>query len=117
MTQKSKHLKYRKMAFSLTVPESLFSESERELLIEYGAWLAALMRGSILPQTSKQIRFVCVCKGEAKPDSIFEKVWIKYINRKKWEEQNLALVGAKHSDVSCGHDITGKGWGKYGCFR
>ncbi|MCD1630800.1 DUF413 domain-containing protein [Marinobacter shengliensis] len=113
----AEHMKYRKMEFQPNVPDTLFSEDEIELLVTYGSWLAALMRGAISPETPAQERFVEVCNGNKNPESQFEKVWAKYIKRKIWESENPDFVGKQEADLLVNLGITGRGWGVYGHFR
>jgi len=113
----AEHIKYRKMEFRPNVPDTLFSEDEIEQLINYGSWLAALMRGAITPETPAQERFIEVCRGNKEPQSQFEKVWAKYMKRKIWESENPDYVGKQEADLLLDLGITGRGWGVYGHFK
>jgi uncharacterized protein YifE (UPF0438 family) len=110
-------LKYRRMPFHPNVPDALFADAEINLLSNYGSWLAALMRGAIEPETIAQEQFVEVCKGNKKPNTSFEIIWVKYIKRKIWESENPDFVGKSEKELQVNLGITGKGWGVYGHFR
>ena len=58
-------------------PAAVLDDRERELLSRYGYWLEALADGALPPSTPDQVRFVCAARGEAEPQSVFEKAWAK----------------------------------------
>ena len=87
------HKKYLNQNFYVT-PQKLFDPEEIEILERYGRWMMALMLGEIRPETDAQSRFVKVCEGKSKPETEFERAWMKYIARKKWERDNPDYVGA-----------------------
>ena len=60
------------------VPTSVaLDDQERGLLARYGYWLEALASGAIAPMTPEQQQFVRVARGDAEPQSAFERVWVK----------------------------------------
>jgi uncharacterized protein YifE (UPF0438 family) len=73
----------------------VFSEAELELLERYGAWLGALMRGEIEPESERQRRFLLVCNGEIPPSGEVQKVWCKYLYRMQWEKANKEYMGTE----------------------
>ena len=78
---KQQHLKLLKKAEFLSaknVPN--LSIEEHKILNEKGFWLSALGRQKIAAFTSAQKHFVSVYKGKAKPESFFERTWVKYQN-------------------------------------
>ena len=87
------HREYLGRDFRVT-PKKLFDRDELRILETYGHWMMALMQGSIEPETEAQTRFVEVCKGSRAPTTPYEKTWMKYVDRKKWERENPGLVGA-----------------------
>lgn len=52
-------------------------ERERHILLRYGRWLEALSSGKIPALTPEQEHFVRVARGSDKPDTEFERVWVK----------------------------------------
>jgi uncharacterized protein YifE (UPF0438 family) len=64
---------------------TIFSQEETELLSRYGFWLEALAQGDVQPLTPAQQRFVEVHKGEAEPESTFERAWWKLLKRREIE--------------------------------
>ncbi len=58
-----------------TVP---FDDEERRLISDFGYWLEALAKGTLVPFTPEQKQFVRVAHGEAEPLSAFEVAWVKY---------------------------------------
>ena len=104
------------MSFETDVPTDLFDSEELEKLATYGAWMAALMHGTIKPETEAQAHFLNVCQGRAEPETDFEHLWTRYMKRKLWERQNPEYVGLENR-VFADLGITGKGWGVYGHFR
>jgi len=95
--------KYLKMEFTVT-PRKLFTARELRILEHYGPWMRALMTGEIAPATSAQERFIRVALGEESAESEFEKVWAKYVARKKWERENPDYAGV------CGVREADPGW-------
>jgi len=63
----------------------LFTEEEIDLLKRYGNWMKALMDGEIEPDTERQKHFVKVCRGEIEPETPYERIWMRYLFRLKWE--------------------------------
>ena len=63
----------------------VFAEEEIQLLRKYGNWMKALMDGEIAPGSVEQERFVKVCRSEAEPLSLYERIWTRYLFRLKWE--------------------------------
>lgn len=75
-------------------PEKLFDREELAILEQYGRWMMALMLGEIQPETGQQKQFLDVCYEKHPPTTKFEKAWMKYVARKKWERDNPDYVGA-----------------------
>jgi len=81
------HLDVGKNSFTPEADIEHFHPEERELLFRYGSWMKALVDGSIEPYTAAQEQFIKTAKGLSSPITEFEKVWIKYQRRIKWEEE------------------------------
>lgn len=77
------------MPFEIDVDSSVFSDSERASLINYGTWLAALESGEIQPTTAGQEHFLEVVAERAEPRHPLQALWMKYKHRK----EALALCG------------------------
>lgn len=63
----------------------VFTRVEIEKLHRYGFWLEALAVGRISAMTEEQKQFIKVSKGEADPETFYEKAWDKLIERRKFE--------------------------------
>ena len=87
------HKKYLDQDFDVT-PRKLFDPEEIRILEQFGRWMLALMLREIRPETDAQARFLEVCEGKSEPETKFEKVWMKYVARKRWERDNPEYVGA-----------------------
>ncbi|GAA0858699.1 DUF413 domain-containing protein [Aliiglaciecola litoralis] len=63
-----------------------FSINESNALAQYGALFAALVDGVIEGETEEDKHFLATAFGQAEPESIAERAWLKYqkrINRPK----------------------------------
>jgi hypothetical protein len=58
-------------------PGAAFTEEEAAVLERYGYWMEALAGGLIAPTTPEQRRFLQVARGEAAPQTQFERIWGK----------------------------------------
>lgn len=58
-----------------------FSIKESQLLEKNGTWLAALADGLLKPETEQEQHLLLVIGGECAPESLLEKVWMKYQSR------------------------------------
>lgn len=69
------------------------------MLEEYGRGLERLADGKRLADTPAQQRFVAVVRGELKPETIYERVWVKYLLRMEWEREpaNRTAMGTLRS--------------------
>ena len=77
MTIPPEHLAYlRRSGFAPARPEA-FTAEEVALLARYGYWMEALAAGRIRPSTAEQRHFLQVVRGEAPPQTPFERVWSK----------------------------------------
>ncbi len=87
--------------FRIATDTEIFDREEIEMLTRYGRQFERLMHGDRKPETSLQQRFVEVCRGDAEPESKYEKVWVKYLGRLKWEADpsNLAAKGPPRKAV------------------
>ncbi|WP_372378322.1 DUF413 domain-containing protein [Vibrio natriegens] len=111
------HMEYRKLTFKPNVPEALFSSEEQKILSTYGSWFAALMRGDIVPETEEQERFVKASLGQIEPTSEYEKLWVRYLKRKIWENHNPDYVGKENKDLLLNLGISNGRWGLHGRFK
>jgi len=58
-----------------------FSEDEKAILSEYGAWMQAMSSIEVEPVTDAQRHFVEVCAELVEPETAFEQVWFKYFKK------------------------------------
>lgn len=75
---------------------NIFSEEEHALLIRYGCWMEALVKGVIQPITPAEERFLLVHRGEAEPQSIYEQAWSRLMGRRAFEKEDR---GSPHYHV------------------
>jgi uncharacterized protein len=89
MRTKAEHLAYlnQKGTFDLEGDTVIFNYEEIEMLEKWGHWYKGLTDGELIPFTELQNRFVGVMKGEFQPFSLHEKVWFRYLGRKRVKEQ------------------------------
>jgi uncharacterized protein YifE (UPF0438 family) len=87
MSIPEKYQRYFKKPFVIKCLKAseVFTQEEIHLLKKYGNWMKALMDGEIVPATQEQERFVRACKEEAEPESQYERLWMRYLFRLKWE--------------------------------
>ena len=71
--------------FEIKCSREIFSEEEIDILETYGIQFKQLTSGKRAPATDAQRRFVKVAQGQYHPETIYEKIWAKYINRVIWE--------------------------------
>jgi len=74
-----------KKNFLIQCNKDIFETDEVEFLQEYGHWLEALQNGEIKPFTDEQRHFVYMCNGKTEPNTEKEKIWWRYIQRRKLE--------------------------------
>ena len=65
---------------------------EVELLEQHGTQLQRLTNGVRAPTTEAQHRFVEVARGNADPETIYEQVWWKYLQRPAWEGTTICCL-------------------------
>lgn len=65
----------------------VFKEGELEVLRRYGFWLEALAERKILPSTPAQEHFCRVVRGEAKPETLYERAWMRLVGRREIEPE------------------------------
>ena len=73
------------MSFTIQTSRDIFNPDEVEILERYGAQFGRLMKGERKPETPAQERFIKVCENEVEPETKWEKVWRKYLDRLEWE--------------------------------
>ena len=71
------------------------SEEEIETLERYGAQFEGLLNGKWTPKTENQRLFVEAARGERSPETLFERVWAKYVWRVNWERMRSAVWGER----------------------
>ncbi len=65
----------------------VFSAEELQVLHRYGFWLEALAEGRIEPTTAAQEQFCLVVRGEAKPQTLHERAWMRLVGRREIEPE------------------------------
>ena len=81
--------------FVIRCSREVFSEAEIETLERYGRQFADLTAGRRPPETPAQQRFVEAAKGQRAPETCYERVWCKYLERLEWQRdpRNRAAMG------------------------
>lgn len=84
-------------SFVFECSREIFSKEDICLLKRYGGQFQRLMDGSRAPTTDAQQRFVEVSHGKCEPETKYEEVWWKYIQRLNWEKDpaNKAAMGKR----------------------
>ncbi len=84
-------------SFIFKCSKEIFSTEEVSILERYGNQFQQLMDGDRLPMTDAQQRFIEVAHGECGPETIYEKVWWKYLWRLNWEKDpaNKVAMGER----------------------
>ena len=95
----------------------IFSESEIEILEEHGARLERLADGHQPPSNGAGRRFVEVASGRRRPETVYEKTWMKYRRRFEWEQNpaNRVAMGPPrevHNDREDWKRMRGATWGE-----
>jgi uncharacterized protein YifE (UPF0438 family) len=84
----SDHLEYlRRRPFAFRCEPSVFPPEELEALAEYGNWLEALAGGAIQPVSPEQEHFLKVDRGEADPETLHERAWVRLKARREYERE------------------------------
>ena len=83
--------------FEIKCSREIFSEEEITILKRYGKQLQLLADGVGTPRAKAQQRFAHVARGLVEPETIYEKVWCKYLWRLNWERDpaNKAATGER----------------------
>ena len=83
--------------FTLRCSEAPFSEDELDILRRYGTKFERLSNGERSPATEAQEQFVDVARGKRPPETVYERIWTKYIMRLEWESDpaNRATMGPR----------------------
>jgi len=65
----------------------VFQPGEVEVLRRYGFWMEALATGRVQPATPAQEHFCHVCRGEVKPETLYERAWLRLMGRRAIEPE------------------------------
>ena len=77
--------------FRIDCNRSIFSNEEIDVLTKKGDWIFALINKRIVPQNEEDKRLLAVHNDEIEPETFLEKVWYKYKERIKFENENPSL--------------------------
>lgn len=104
-------------SFSIRCSRDTFTDQEIELLERYGRELERLANGNRLPTTAAQRRFVEAANDRRQPETIYEKTWVKYLQRLDWESDpaNRAAMGPRRRATDDREDrkrMRGATWGE-----
>ncbi|SHG82139.1 DUF413 domain-containing protein [Ferrimonas marina] len=75
----------------------MFTLTEAQLLERHGRAYQALSEGTQAPQDETEQHFVQVAHGEAEPQSMHEKVWLKY--QKSLTRRSYCLTSSNRQDA------------------
>jgi len=84
----AEHLKYlQRRPFHFNCHTEVFPADELRALEESGNWLEALVNGVIQPVTPDQEHFLQVDRGEAEPETVWERAWLRLKGRREYEAE------------------------------
>ena len=72
-------------AFTIRCSRAHFSVEEVDILQRYGRGFERLSNGDRAPRTEAQKQFVDAARGKRPPETLYERVWTKYLMRPEWE--------------------------------
>ena len=83
--------------FIIRCSRTPFSVHEVNILRRYGREFERLSNGERPPATAAQERFVDVSLGRHPPETVYERVWTKYLKRLDWEKDpaNRVTMGER----------------------
>jgi len=84
-------------SFAIRCSKAPFSEDELRILRRYGKQFERLSNGQRAPTTAAQQQFVDAAHGRCPPETVYERVWMKYLLRLEWESDpaNRAAMGPR----------------------
>lgn len=86
------HLEHLRRPFPLGCSAAVFPADELAALAGYGSWLEALASGAIRPVTPEQEHFLRVDRGEAPPETVCERAWLRLKGRREFEREQQAAA-------------------------
>jgi uncharacterized protein YifE (UPF0438 family) len=93
------------MCFTIKTILEVFSPEEIQILERHGRGLERLMKGELPVNTVDREHFIQVCAKRAQPQTIYEKVWRKYLDRLEWESDpanRAAMSPRRHATEGFG---------------
>ena len=83
--------------FIIRCSRAPFSVDEFDILRRYGREFERLSNGERAPTTAAQKQFVDAARGKRLPETVYERVWTKYLMRVEWESDpaNRAAMEAR----------------------
>ena len=83
--------------FTIRCSRTPFSVDEVDILRRYGREFERLSTGERAPATAAQERFVDVSLGRRPPETVYERIWTKYLRRLEWENDpaNRVAMGSR----------------------
>lgn len=83
--------------FVIQCSREVFSDAEIEILESHGTRLQRLADGRQSPVRKAGRRFVEVVNGRREPETVYERTWVKYLQRLEWERDpaNQAAMGPR----------------------
>ena len=83
--------------FTIQCSTAPFSKDELDILERYGTAFQRLTNGERAPATAAQEQFVDVAHEKRPAESVYERVWRKYLMRLEWESDpaNRAAMGPR----------------------
>ena len=82
-----------------------FSIPEARLLENYGDTLWKLSHDEMLPDGEEEQRFVDVVLGECAPETIFEKVWVKYLLKSQRRNFHTLFRSGRSAEVDTDPEV------------
>ena len=84
--------------FTLRCSKAPFCEEELDILRQYGAAFERLSNGERAPATVAQEQFVDAARRKRLPETVYERVWTKYLRRLEWDKTPITTQHAPFWD-------------------
>ena len=87
--------------FTILCSKAPFSMDELDIPRRCGGEFERLSNGEPAPATAAQEQFVEVARGRNSPETVYERMWTKYLKKLEWESDpaNRVRVEADRADV------------------
>jgi uncharacterized protein YifE (UPF0438 family) len=81
------HAAHVRQPFAFGCSTAIFPADELAALAEHGGLFEALAAGEVAPATADQEHFLRVDRGDAEPETIGERAWVRLKGRREFEQE------------------------------